>query len=46
MADLVALKIELDADPLVRGYSGMTDQQAADSLNTVNRSIPAVVEVS
>ena len=39
MADLVALKAELDADPLARGYFGMTDQQAADSLNAEDRTV-------
>ena len=32
------LKTELTDDPLARGYSGMTDQQAADDLNTVYRT--------
>lgn len=36
--DLSILANELTTDPLTRGYSGMTDQQAADSLNTVNRT--------
>jgi len=31
------LATELADDPLERGYSGMTDVQAAGSLNTVNR---------
>ncbi len=31
--DPVALKAELDTDPLTRGYSGMNDEAAADSLN-------------
>ncbi len=35
MADL---KTELDTDPLTRGYSGMTDQAAANDLNTVYRT--------
>ena len=35
MADL---KDELTNDPLVRGYSGMSDQEAADNLNTKYRS--------
>jgi len=34
------LKEELTNDPLARGYSGMTDEQACDSLNTVNRTKP------
>ena len=38
MATLEALKVELDTDPLTRGYSGMTDAQAADDLNTVYRT--------
>jgi hypothetical protein len=32
------LKIELLSDPLGRGYSGMSDQEAADDLNTAYRS--------
>jgi hypothetical protein len=36
--DYVALKAEIDGDPLARGYSGMTDQQIADDLNTVYRT--------
>lgn len=36
--DYVALKAELDSDPLTRGYAGMTDQQVADDLNTVYRT--------
>ena len=38
--DLVKLKAELDADPLSRGYSGMSDVEAATSLNdTVDRNV-------
>ncbi len=37
MADIQALKTELTTDPLGRGYAGMGDQAAADSLNTVDR---------
>lgn len=37
--DYLALRNELLNDPLTRGYSGMTDVQAAASLNTANRSI-------
>ncbi len=37
------LNTELTTDPLSRGYSGMTDAQAADDLNTVYR--PAEVPV-
>lgn len=33
------LKDELVNDPLARGYSGMTDQEAADSLNTPDRIV-------
>ena len=32
------LKAELTTDPLVRGYSGMTDQQVADDMNTKYRT--------
>ncbi len=32
------LKTELDNDPLGRGYSGMTDEEAAADLNTSYRS--------
>ena len=35
MADL---KTELTDDPLTRGYAGMTDQEAADELNTSYRT--------
>jgi len=35
--DLQALKDELTNDPLSRGYSGMGDVQAAESLNTPDR---------
>ena len=35
--DYVALKAELTDDPLTRGYSGMTDEEAATDLNTVYR---------
>ena len=36
MADV--LKDELTNDPLVRGYAGMTDEEAADDLNTSYRT--------
>ena len=36
MAD--TLKDELASDPLGRGYSGMTDEEAADDLNTSYRT--------
>lgn len=35
--DLAALKNELTTDPLTRGYSGMSDEGAAESLNASNR---------
>lgn len=35
--DLQVLKTELTTDPLGRGYAGMSDEQAATSLNTANR---------
>ncbi len=38
MANLDDLKDELVNDPLGRGYSGMTDEQASNSLNVVNRT--------
>lgn len=42
MADYVAIKAELDADPLARGYAGMTSVQVSDSMNnTIDRSVPA-----
>lgn len=34
----MGIRDELLSDPLVRGYSGMTDQQAADDLNTSYRT--------
>lgn len=38
MADLTALKAEIDTDPLIRGYAAMDDGQVADSLmNTIDR---------
>jgi hypothetical protein len=47
--DYVVLKDELDTDPLVRGYSGMSDQQAANDLNSayvsVNRDTMTNAEV-
>ena len=38
--DLAALKTEIETDPLGRGYSGMTDEEVAESMNTVNRTKP------
>lgn len=37
--DYQVLKTELTTDPLTRGYSGMSDLQAANDLNTVYRTI-------
>lgn len=37
MPDIDALNTELTADPLTRGYSGMSDEAAADDLNTACR---------
>ncbi len=34
-----ALVSELANDPLSRGYAGMSDAQAAESLNTTNRTV-------
>ena len=34
----MVLADEVANDPLVRGYSGMTDQELVDSLNTADRS--------
>ena len=39
MADIAGIKAEIDADPLGRGYAGMTDQQVADDLNTAYREL-------
>jgi len=36
--DMAILHSELTNDPLARGYAGMTDAQAAASLNTANRA--------
>lgn len=36
--DFQSLNTELTTDPLGRGYSGMTDQEATDDLNTVYRT--------
>lgn len=37
--DWPTLQGEIANDPLGRNYSGMTDQQVADSLNTKNRTV-------
>lgn len=39
MSNISIIKTELDGDPLTRGYSGMTDEQVAEDLNTVYRTI-------
>ena len=39
LVDYKKLKDEITADPLVRGYSSMTDQQVVDSLNVVDRLV-------
>ena len=44
MTDLVALKAEIDTDPLTRGYAGMTDVQVSDDINTVYRPAPMIIE--
>ncbi len=36
--NIAVLKTEIDTDPLVRGYAGMTDTQVADDINLVNRA--------
>ena len=38
MANIALIAAELTNDPLVRGYSGMSDEQVAGSLNAVNRT--------
>lgn len=38
--DIAVLATELTTDPLGRGYAGMSDAQAAASLNTANRDGP------
>jgi len=35
------IKAEIDADPLTRGYSGMTDDQVADDMNLLIYDAPA-----
>lgn len=44
MANLTALKTEIDTDPLTRGYAGMTDAQVAADINTVNRPDTVSIE--
>lgn len=38
--DYGKLKNEITTDPLARGYASMTNQQVADNLNTVYRTLP------
>ena len=49
MADIAKLRAELTADPLGRGYAGMTDVAVAADLNTVycerNKSLLTATEV-
>lgn len=40
MADIAALKAEIDADPLTRGYAGMDDAAVAASLMAKDRAKP------
>ena len=48
--DFASLKIEVDTDPLGRGYSGMSDSEVTTSLNTVdrqrNRELMSGVEIA
>lgn len=40
MADLAALRAEIDTDPLARGYAGKSDGWVADSItNTIDRVV-------
>ena len=45
MANLEAIRSELESDPLGRGYSAMTAQQAADDLNAGTRQITVPIPV-
>ena len=38
--DYATLKAEIETDPLIRGYSGMSDAEVAADLNTVYRDGP------
>ena len=40
MANIALLKIELDTDPLTRGYAGMDDPTAAATFNVIDREAP------
>ncbi len=44
--DLNILKTELITDPLTRGYSGMSDKDAATDLNTVYRTTNKTIMTS
>ena len=46
MSKWTILADELNADPLGRGYSGMTDAQAADDVNTEYRNTTVAIPVS
>lgn len=46
MVDIDVIKTEIDTDPLVRGYSTMSDAQVADDMNTEYRTIKKKVPVS
>jgi hypothetical protein len=39
MTNLVSLQLELDSDPLGRGYATMTDAEVSASLSVVDRSL-------
>lgn len=41
--DYRKLRDELTTDPLARGYAGMTDVQAAASLNTADRAVARTI---
>ena len=43
MAKIALLKEELDSDPLGRGYSSMTNDEAAASLNSVDRTRSEII---
>jgi hypothetical protein len=45
MADINLLRTEITTDPLGRGYAAMGDGQAAESLNTRNRSASKSIPV-
>jgi len=38
MSNIQTIKIELDGDPLTRGYAGMTDEEVSMDVNTVYRT--------